>query len=412
MKSALVGTIVLSLAGYTAAEPKPEGTPLALRATVRGVAGVDSRAGFGLGLISFGGDLHLSPSLTLGGQLVGQTPFGSIDAGAPAAFGFGGELTLRAMLLSDSAVVRPYLTWNLGIALFAGRPFLPGGDIYDFLVGGGVGAEVSLTRACRLGVEGFMLHESNGQGLGPFNPAFDGFGTAVTMTWSDGAIVTLTGVPRARPGGRTTRFPGVSLDAVAGVVGHDALGTGRLLAAQRLADPVLVVADLEYGAFAGERLIEGGGALVLHLDESLSAGAHLGYRDYAGLGTTVGAGQLEWHATPAASLVGLVHVERNVLDGTRWRAGFGLRTYVRDSLMVLVGLGFNDLTAPDQSFEDSSNPFVGFEWRLPIAGAGWQVSLYGERRISTFDVAGLRFGWNMGDTPRDSARHDAWRRLL
>jgi hypothetical protein len=80
--------------------------------------------------------------------------------------------------------------------------------------------------------------------------------------------------------------------------------------------------------------------------------------------------------------------------------------------MVTVGLGFNDLDG-DRSFQDISDPFVGFEWRLPLplADRGWQVSLFGERRISTLDVAGLRLAWNLGTTPRESARHDAWRRL-
>jgi hypothetical protein len=205
-------------------------------------------------------------------------------------------------------------------------------------------------------------------------------------------------------------MPGVSIDAVVGQSGGDTLGTGRLLVAQRLTGPLSIVADLEYGAFVGERLMEGGAALVLHLDELISAGAHLGYRDYAGLGSVIAAGQLEWHAMPAASLVGLLHFEHSNFDGDRWRAGFGMRTYVRDSLMILVGLGFNDLTS-DGTFEDITDPFVGFEWRLPVAGGAWQVSLYGERRISTLDVAGLRLAWNMGSTPRRSARHDAWRRL-
>jgi hypothetical protein len=173
---------------------------------------------------------------------------------------------------------------------------LPGGDIYDFLVSSGAGAEVSLGLHWRLGVDLFLLHESNGQGLGPFNPAFDGVGMGVAMSWSGRPIAPLTTDERDdRTGARASRLPGVSLDGVVGQAGGDVLGTGHLTVAERIIDSLLVLAELEHGVFAGERLTEVGASLASHAD-LLSAGAYAGYRDFAGLRTRIAAGQLEWHA--------------------------------------------------------------------------------------------------------------------
>jgi hypothetical protein len=402
--SRLVIAIAL-LAGSTAmADPTPEQTtPLALRATVRGISGVGSRDGLGLGIVAIGGDVHITPSLTLTGQLVGQHPFGTIAEGRPSAFGFGGELVLREVLLPDASV-RPYLLWNLGIQLFLGRPFLPGGDVYDFMVGVGVGAEIDVTRTQTIAVEAFMLHESNGQGLGSFNPAFDGFGVGVSTSWSERAIAPIA-ADRPREPAYAPTWPGVFLDGVIGQSGGDVLGTGRLVVAVPLAGLLGTVVDVEGGMFAGERLLEGGAALVLDTSP-LTVGVHLGHRDYAGLETEIAAAQGEWHATPSVTLLGLVHFERGDLGGNRWRAGVGLRSFVWDSLMVQIGIGFDDLTS-DRTFQDNSDPFVGFEWRLPVFGASdaWQLSLYGERQISTLDVAGLRLGWNT------RSGHARWHRV-
>jgi hypothetical protein len=66
-----------------------------------------------------------------------------------------------------------------GALLFYSSHFPPGGDIYDFAwrVGGTLGYQV--TPRFRVELGGRWMHVSNGQGLGPFNPAYEGAGVTI-----------------------------------------------------------------------------------------------------------------------------------------------------------------------------------------------------------------------------------------
>lgn len=64
----------------------------------------------------------------------------------------------------------------LGSLLFYTAPFPPGGDVYDFAwrIGGTLGYAFTPSLRVELGVR--WMHVSNGQGIGAFNPAYEGLG--------------------------------------------------------------------------------------------------------------------------------------------------------------------------------------------------------------------------------------------
>lgn len=66
-----------------------------------------------------------------------------------------------------------------GAVLFYTSHFPPGGDVYNFAwrLGGVIG--VSLDARLRLEAGVHWMHVSNGQGIGPFNPSYEGVGGEV-----------------------------------------------------------------------------------------------------------------------------------------------------------------------------------------------------------------------------------------
>jgi hypothetical protein len=71
-----------------------------------------------------------------------------------------------------------------GSAIFYGPDFPPGGDFYNFAwqLGGAVAIRVS--PRVRLGLGLRWMHVSNGQGLGPQNPSYEGVGFPISIDWT------------------------------------------------------------------------------------------------------------------------------------------------------------------------------------------------------------------------------------
>lgn len=386
---------------------------LELTTGVRFETGLDSDAGLSLGLVRLGLDWRVAPSLILSASALGLMPFGETDAGERSNGGLGGELGLRLVPWRGD-VIEPFLAAGVGILLFdEDAPFLPGGDRYEGILTYGLGVDLRLD-ALTLGLELHYVHLSNGQGLGDHNPAYDGLGVTLVARvgldeprWPDGPWDGIAD----RIGARLCFEPGVWLDLGYGRVADADLWTGRLRLAERLSDDGFVHLDVEAGTLAGERLVEAGVALVEHFDH-LSLGVHVGFRDYADLGTLVGVLQLEGHITPEATLVAMGQIEAGELAEPLGRAGIGLRLFPFPSMLVELGVGFDRIG--DGSIGDASDPYLGLEWQLPIALPNWQFSLFLERQIATIDVVGIRLAYTSGGrvpSLRDTARHLGWRRL-
>jgi hypothetical protein len=391
-----VAVLALSLLVTAAAPGAARAGPSAVLAEARAVDGVGDVDAMRLGLVAVGARWRAAPTLDVQATALALATRGMADLGDPAAGGFGGELAARITPWPDAAV-RPHARASLGGLLFPGAPFLPGGDVYEAIITFGAGAEVSLGGRWRGSVELFTVHLSNGQGLGPFNPAYDGVGAtlAVGYALASGPVI-------ARPAASLPSPPPLDLvvDASLGAVDDAVLASARARPGARLTSRLSAALDLELGSLADVAFAEAGVDLVAHA-APVRGGVHLGYRRYAGIDTAVVTAQLELRVTPELDLVAMGHHERPDAFDPVWRAGAGLRLAPTPSLTLDLGVGFDRLGDPDVFGDDHADPYLGVEWRSPWGPGGRRVALFVERQISTVDLVGVRL----------TAAAPAWRRV-
>ncbi len=67
-------------------------------------------------------------------------------------------------------------------AIFYGKNFPPGGDLYNFMLRAGVDFGYKMNENITLKLCTKWMHVSNGQGSGPHNPYYEGYGLGVTIT--------------------------------------------------------------------------------------------------------------------------------------------------------------------------------------------------------------------------------------
>ncbi len=362
----------------------------------------------GLLVAGAGAELRVAPSLRLRALALGLAPFGRTPDGREAHGGAGGELGLRLTPFS-AWPVRPFASWSAGLLFFPRRPFLPGGDVYEFILSFGLGVDVALGDRVTLGAQVQYAHLSNGQGLGPQNPAFDGVSAVV-------CVGTSVGTPRPAPdvwqgtapspGARPPFAPGVLADAAIGRVGDAVLASGRARALWRLSPAALAGVDVWSGALAGDAFVDVGLVGAAHWAYA-SVGGRAGYRAYAGLHTVSFAAQVEGHLSPEVTLLAMGSYERTLDLGHVGRAAVGVRVFPLRSLTIDLGVGFDRIG--EAPFGDASDPYFGVEWQLPVGAPDWQVSLFLERQVSTVDLLGVRVAWGLGPSLRDVARRSGWR---
>lgn len=391
------------------AEAVPAGLRLAAVLEQRLAVGFDGVDGLRLWTTAAGAELAASRTTALRGMLLAMVPIGTVEIPVgmrrrAASFGLGGSFALRVTPWLD-APVSPFVHAELGLLLFS-SDFLPGGTRYEFLTALALGLHIALGDELALDVSARLVHLSNGQGLGDHNPAFDGVGGALELTyapigqpprpdpWRD------RGEPTERP-----ETPGVTLDAALGEVDEQLLATGRLRVAQKITGPLLAVLDAESGVLAREPLGEVGLALVLHLGLA-SVGVHAAYRNFAGLESGVLVGQLAWHAVDELSVVAMGHYESGPFGEVR-RAALAVRLFPSMFLRVDLGLALDDIAGDAEAVD----PYLSIEGQLPIGARGWQLALFAESRASGVRRAGVRVSWGVGETLRDAARSQSWRRV-
>ena len=382
---------------------------MSLVVDARGEVGPGRVAGIDLGLVGAGIEWRATPTLRLqaAALLLGAT--GTSDSGWTANGGAGGELAAR-LVPFPLGPVRPYLRVSGGLLLFLRGPFLPGGDVYEFILQLGAGLEVPLGDRLSLFGDLHGVHLSNGQGLGPFNPAFTGEGGLIGAAYAlappgpSAAPESVATVDEARPGWR----PGATFDAG---VGHTLAGTELALrdrVAQKLTRHTLALMDIESGAIDSAHFVEAGLDLAGHWT-FVSGGVHGGYRSAAGTGTFVGSGQVEAVVSREASLVvmGEADLPRAAPD-TVLVAGV-LRLFPIDTFLIELGGGTQHVAGA--SFDDGFRPYFALDWQLPFGVRTWQVSLFVERQLDALEIAGVRLSWDMGSTLYDLVRRTGWRRL-
>lgn len=217
----------------------------------------------------------------------------------------------------------------------------------------------------------------------------------------------------ARPvdtAGRATWAPGAVVEGVYGRASETTLTTGRARIVERLWSDGLALVDLEGGRLAGAGLGEIGVALVAHSDLA-SGGVHAGYRGYAGLAISVLTAQIEAHLSPEVDLVAMGHREQAKDGDPLWRSAVEGRVFPFPNLAIDIGVGFDRIGDDSVFGGDTSDPFFGVEWSLPLHLQDMWLSLFLERQVSTVDEVGIRFGYGAGANLRDFARHDGFRRV-
>ena len=385
----------------------------ALTLDARGELGTGTVSGIELGAFGAGIEWRLVPTLRLRttALLLGGT--GSTDTGRSANGGAGGELGAR-MMPFPSWPVRPYLRISAGFLLFLRGPFLPGGDFYDFILGIGAGLEIPL--GPRLSVIGDLhaTHLSNGQGLGPFNPAFGGYGGTIGFNYA--LAPEPTAAPALGPEGLTDAeseippahsTPGLIFDAGAGRTTALVFG-GRVRVVERICARSLAIIDAEAQSIGRTGYQSIGLGLVGHWAFA-TVGVQGTYEHIPGIDAVAEQVQVEVHITPQASLLATGIWQQENVFADFLTGGFGLRLFPIANIRIDSGVRLTHTFAAGTDL--GVGPYLAFEWRLPFATRTWQLSLFAEEQLSTIELAGVRFAWGVGETLRDVARRTGWTRL-
>jgi hypothetical protein len=385
----------------------------ALTLDARGELGTGTVSGIEFGAFGAGIEWRLVPTLRLRttALLLGGT--GTTDSGRAANGGAGGELAAR-MRPFPSWPVRPYARMSAGFLLFLRGPFLPGGDYYDFILGIGAGLEMPL--GPRLSVLGDLhaTHVSNGQGLGPFNPAFGGYGGTIGLNYA--LAPEPTAAPALAPDDVTSAeseippahsTPGLIFDAGAGRTTALVFG-GRARVVERLCARSLAIVDAEAQSIGGIGY-QGLGLGLVGQWTFATVGVQGTYEHLPGIDAVAEQVQVELHMTPEASLFATGIWQQESVFADFLTGGFGLRLFPIANLRIDSGVRLTHTFAAGT--ELGVGPYWAFEWQLPFATRAWQLSLFAEKQLSTIELAGVRFACDMGKTLRDVARRTGWTRL-
>jgi hypothetical protein len=385
----------------------------ALTSDARGELGTGNVSGIELGAVGAGIEWRLVPTLRLRttALLLGTT--GTTDMGRSANGGAGGELAARIVPF-PSWPVRPYLRMSAGFLLFLRGPLLPGGDYYDFILGIGAGLEIPL--GPRLAIIGDLhaTHLSNGQGLGPFNPAFGGYGGTIGFNYALAPEPTtvsasgpegLAGAESEIPPSHST--PGLIFDAGAGHTTAVVFG-GRVRVVERLCARSLAIVDAEAQSIGGTGY-QGLGLGLVGQWAFATVGVQATYEHIPGIDAVAEQVQVEMHITPQASLLATGIWQQENVFADFLTSGFGLRLFPIANVRIDGGVRLTHTFAAGTDLD--VGPYGAFEWQLPFATRTWQLSLFAEKQLSTITLAGVRFAWNVGETLRDVARRTGWTRL-
>ena len=365
-------------------------------------------AGLGLWLVGAGARFTLAPTLELDVNALALLTSGRPEVGAAAGSGGGGELRLRLSPFPLLAV-RPELEVSVGLLLFPNQPFLPGGDVYDGIISFGASLHVPLGAHLALHLRTFVVHLSNGQGLGRHNPAFDGWGAGVGVSGASQSALQVIDHPQGRPPTprHFTWAAGYSLGETDGAQIH----SGQVRATGRFAAWLLGSVEVWGGSLDQHGFGQVSAAAISH-NNVLAVALEGTYRRYAGANIGAATSQWEWHITPEASFLAMGQHERSYAFGTLWRAGGGLRVFPLSRLAIDVGLGWDRINAPHPAGDNQFNPYFTIEgiiWSFDEGSSS--LSLFVDRQISSLNLVGLRIAGGFNGNLRSRDRVQCWRPL-
>ena len=406
---AIVAVVLASLSSGAAGAQSAWRSRAAATVDARGEIGTGDVDGIHLGALGAGVEWRLVPTLRLRTVALVLGGTGTTDTGRSAGGGAGGELTAR-LVPFPGWPVQPYLRLSAGFLLFLREPFLPGGDFYDFILGLGAGLAVPIGPRVSVAGDLHVTHLSNGQGLGPFNPAFGGWGGLLSVNYAlaPEPVETLgCSSPSETEDPRAGWTPGAVVDAVAGHANVTVYG-GRVRLAERLAPPFLAVLDAETLSFDGVFYEDVGLGVVAHWDRA-TAGVQVAYEHLTGISAIAEQAQIELHISPETSLFGTGIWEQKTLFADVVTGGFGLRMFPIATVRIDGGVALTRILGGQAGTTEA--PYWSFEWQLPLGVRALQISIFAEQQLSSIKLAGVRVAWNMGGTLRDVARRTGWSRI-
>jgi hypothetical protein len=364
--------IVVILVAWPSLAHADVATQVGVAAELRVDRGVDESVGVDLETVGVGAQARPTSMLAITAFALGMTTSGMRSDGAHATGSLGGELALAVRPFPHWRV-RPYLRASAGMLLFPNAPFLPGGDVYDFVLHVGLGADVPITSRLALAVHFDRAHISNGQGLGPQNPSFDGYGLGAELAYA--LAEPAEPDPELRP---SLPSAGVAVDGeLANANGW--LEAGRIRAATQLATGVRGQLDIDAGSLADHGFVEAG-VDALATDVHGTIAAHLGARDYAGIYTGIVQVQGELAVAPATSVITTAVWEPSNFQSALL-ASAGLR--VRPHRDVVIDAGEAVIAAAGDPLDHEL--YFDVEWRIGPA------AVFYERQLAGLNLAGLRW---------------------
>jgi len=342
------------------------------------------------------------------GELSLYRPTGERNGRSVDTIGLGLAFALRWHFLRRPSYSL-YADWGLGLMVGL-DPFPPAGTRHNGIPHFGLGLSARFRQDTQL-LAGFrQLHISNGKGLVPENPSFDGLGAYLGVALRPGFKTPLP------PEGESLPFGGDSLRIRAEAIFEDIDeedSTGGLFALDvRLLPAARLHAQLAFSAaeLAGESIWE----VTLHVYRQTAVGRFaLGYSrqefnvftsDYYNL-------QIDRSLNDISTMEFMASLERKNLDDDRVFGGLFIITYPTDALALLSGIGFErqeyEFFESLENLNDAGFTF-GVEW-LPGPMADLGLSFFFKEGIG-YDVTtvGLRFQPDKKQTLRERHRRGSF----
>lgn len=133
------------------------------------------------------------------------------------------------------------------------------------------------------------------------------------------------------------------------------------------------------------------------------------YEHLPGIDAVAEQAQVEAHITPEASLFATAIWQQENVFADFLTGGLGLRLFPVANVRVDGGVRLTHTFAAGTDL--GLGPYWAFEWQLPFGARTWQLSVFAEKQLSSIELAGVRFAWDLGQTLRDVARRTGWMRL-
>ncbi len=339
----------------------------------------------GLAELNPGYRLRLTPRATVSADFALTLPHGVRGTRDARTAGGGGSVGWRWHLLPDRPLFDPFFELIGGVVVHAAQ-WPPGGSHYILRRGVALGLTLNPTPTFAISLGVRQQHLSNGQGLGPHNPSFDGLGAFLGV----GVLPHAVNHPLPHvldddvlPSTRAVVQAQASLLEANGEWGVGLRAEGRVA----LTPGVWTQIRVDAGRLVGLDFV--GGELDLAWQTTRGAvGLTGGMQLFAGLRQSAVAAQAEWYADRLSTIALRVGHRVATLAPAATDARLAWRVHPAPWLALDLGAEYTFDDRPDEL--DRIEPAVGFELAPPWLG-DLGITLAVERQVDDLRVFSLRY---------------------